>query len=181
MRETFIVAIAAVSGGGKSTITTQLSKMLPNARALFFDEYEFDGPDDICEWVERGGDCNEWDIAPMIRDIDDLMSDSSTLVNFILLDYPFAYSHSEMLPYIDFTVFIDIPLDIAMARRILRDFEGVSLDEILKDLHNYLLRGRDAYLNMLNTTKPSSDLVLDGSLPIDVIVERITAAIKELQ
>ncbi len=38
----FIVAIAAVSGGGKTTMTTRLNDFLTNSKALYFDNYEFD-------------------------------------------------------------------------------------------------------------------------------------------
>jgi uridine kinase len=62
-------------------------------------------------------------------------------------------------------VFIDTPLDIAMARRIIRDFKEGSTEDILLDLDNYIARGRQGYLVMLNTTKPNSDLVVDGTLP----------------
>ena len=53
-RKPLVIAIAAVSGGGKTTIVNHLTKILHNSKALFFDEYEFDCPDDICDWVERG-------------------------------------------------------------------------------------------------------------------------------
>jgi uridine kinase len=160
-----VIAIAAVSGGGKTTITTHLNKILPSSKALYFDDYDLDGPDDVCDWVERGADCNEWKLAPLIKDLHSLLSSSSESLDYILLDYPFGYLHSEMCKFIDFTIFIDTPLDIAMARRLLRDFKETSINHVRDDLNNYLSRGRVAYLNMLNTIKPICDLIIDGSLP----------------
>lgn len=64
--------------------------------------------------------------------------------DYILLDYPFAKMHSGMQEYIDYTIFIDTPLDIAMARRILRDFKETSIDHLLNDMSNYLTHGRIA-------------------------------------
>ena len=61
-------------------------------------------------------------------------------------------------------MFIDTPLDIAMARRIIRDFKNGSAEDIALDLDNYILRGRRGYLHMLNTIKPNSDLIVDGTL-----------------
>src|SRR5665647_1112942 len=106
-----VIAIAAVSGGGKTTITKQLNKILPMSKALYFDDYEFDGPDDMCDWVERGADNNEWKLTPLINDLCSLLSNSSQSLDFILLDYPFAYMNFEMREYIDFTIFVDTPLD----------------------------------------------------------------------
>jgi uridine kinase len=50
-----VIAIATVSGGGKTTITSNLKGKLLNSKALFFDDYDFDGPDDIIEWIDNGG------------------------------------------------------------------------------------------------------------------------------
>lgn len=62
----------------------------------------------------------------MINQLCFLLSDSLQSLDCILLDYPFAYIHSEMREDIDFTIFIDTPLDIAIGRRILRDFKETS-------------------------------------------------------
>ncbi|RCW46360.1 hypothetical protein [Paenibacillus prosopidis] len=169
-----IIAIAAVSGGGKTTITSRLSQVLNNSKTLFFDEYDLTGPDDIINWVTRGADCNEWDLEPLISDLRNLISSED--IEFIILDYPFARLHDK-LKNIDLTIFIDTPLDIAMARRILRDFRNMNADAILGDLSNYLSRGRSGYESMLKTTKPSSDLIIDGSLPVEEIVNIICSEI----
>jgi|GEM_PF-2532092 Uridine kinase len=58
------------------------------------------------------------------------------------VDYPFARSHDH-LKALDLTVFIDTPLDVAMARRILRDFENADAEAIKTDMRIYLhLSGR---------------------------------------
>lgn len=165
-----IIAIAAVSGGGKTTVTRSLALALPNAKALYFDDYDFEGPNDIVEWVEKGADCNEWKLAPLLTDLNTFMSIKA--VEYIVLDYPFSRLHHE-LQAIDLTVFIDTPLDIAMARRIVRDCQETGTDPILRDMAEYIARGRNAYLHMLRTVKPNSDLIIDGSLPVHAIVEEI--------
>lgn len=50
----FVIAIAGVSGGGKTTITERLIQELHNSKALYFDDYDFDGPEDIISRVENG-------------------------------------------------------------------------------------------------------------------------------
>ncbi|CAM5561679.1 hypothetical protein SAFG77S_13485 [Streptomyces afghaniensis] len=60
----FVIAISAVSGGGKTTITKLLNQELHNSKVLFFDQYDFNGPDDIINWVDNGGDANDWDVNP---------------------------------------------------------------------------------------------------------------------
>ncbi len=75
--------------------------------------------------------------------------------------------------FIDVTIFIDTPLDIAMARRILRDFKEDTMSEIHNDLKHYITYARKAYLEALHTVKPNSDIVLDGSLSVGEIIDQI--------
>ncbi|WP_245807682.1 hypothetical protein [Halobacillus massiliensis] len=54
------IAIASVSGGGKTSVTIELRKRLKNSQALFFDDYDFKkAPDDLVLWVEEGSDYNQ--------------------------------------------------------------------------------------------------------------------------
>lgn len=174
-----VISIAAVSGGGKTTITEQLINKLSNSKALYFDDYEFDEcPGDICKWVDEGANYNEWVLTPLITDVHFLLNNHTQPLNYILLDYPFAYLNNGMREYIDFTIYIDTPLDIAMARRILRDFTESPIDDVQNDLINYLSDGRAAYLEMINTVKPNSDIVIDGSLNLTLIVNQILEGIR---
>lgn len=78
---------------------------------------------------------------------------------------------------IDFAVFIDTPLDIAMARRVIRDFKNSPVENILLDMNSYILQGRQGYLEMLNTIKPNYDIIVDGTLSISEIVSIISRSI----
>lgn len=167
-----IITIAAVSGGGKTTITERLTQKLTNSKALYFDSYNFPNcPADICKWIDEGANYDEWVLTPLIKDIQHLIRDSN--VDYIIVDYPFAYLNSEMRQFIDLTIFIDTPLDIAMARRILRDFKEDTMSEIHNDLKHYITYARKAYLEALHTVKPNSDIVLDGSLSVEEIINQI--------
>jgi uridine kinase len=112
----------------------------------------------------------------MIKDVELLLTDQS--INYIVLDYPFAYLHKGMRDYIDLAIYNDTSLDIAMARRILRDYGDSPIEDIRNDLTNYLVRARGAYLNMERTVKPSSDIVIEGYLPTAIIVDRILEEVK---
>ncbi|WP_342559938.1 hypothetical protein NSQ95_15840 [Psychrobacillus sp. FSL W7-1457] len=166
----FVISVAAVSGGGKTTVVKQLIKALHNSKALYFDDYELGGPHNFREWIIRGANYDEWDIAPFKKDLINLIEEP---LEYIVLDCPFAKMHKAGSVYIDMTVFIDTPLDIAMARRVLRDFQGKSGEEIIKDMENYNAGGRAGYLEMLKTIMPNSDLVVDGTLSVAEIVATI--------
>ncbi|MGE1126154.1 hypothetical protein [Bacillus wiedmannii] len=175
-KKTKIITVAAVSGGGKTTVTERLSQKLINSKALYFDSYNFDnGPANICKWIDNGANYDEWVLTPLINDIQRSIQDSS--LDYIIVDYPFAYLNSEMREVIDVTIFIDTPLDIAMARRILRDFKEATIDEVHDDLKHYMAFARKAYLEAIHTVKPNSDIVLDGSLSVSEIINH---AVEEL-
>lgn len=172
-----VISISAVSGGGKTTITNQLKASLINSKSLYFDDYQFeDSPEDICEWVKKRADYNEWILTPMIKDVQLHLSEKP--LRYLLLDYPFAYLNKAMSEYIDITIFIDTPLDIAMARRIQRDYTEQSVKNLKNDLSNYLSQGRDAYIEMQKSVKPNSDLVINGSMTISSITNQILEVIK---
>ncbi|QWG33689.1 hypothetical protein [Bacillus mycoides] len=171
-KKTKVISIAAVSGGGKTTITESLTHELTNSKALYFDSYKFDNcPADICKWIDDGANYDEWLLTPLITDIQHLLQNSN--LDYIIVDYPFAYLNREMGEFIDVTIFIDTPLDIAMARRILRDFKEGTISEIHNDLKHYITHARKAYLEAIYTVKSNSDIVLDGSLSVSEIVVQI--------
>ena len=172
----FVVAIAGVSGGGKTTIATYLNERLLNSKILYFDDYDFDGPDSIIGWVDKGANYDEWNLTPLIRDLKALLTEQ---LDYIVIDFPFAYKHFETSKMIDFAVFIDTPLDIAMARRVIRDFENSSNENIVLEMKNYISKGRRGYLEMLKTIKPNSNITVDGTRSVieiaDIIHEQISS------
>lgn len=166
-----VIAIAAVTAGGKTTLINALKERLPGACSLHFDDYSFEGEvEDFHGWVLDGADYNVWNLAPLEQDIQRIRAEGNCEI--LLLDYPFAYLNDRIAPYIDRAIFIDTPLDIAMARRILRDMADASADEIRADMELYLSRARIAYIQMLKDVLPSSDNVIDGTSELE---DKITA------
>jgi uridine kinase len=173
------IAIAAVTAGGKTTAVNGLINRLQNAQKLHFDDYSFEGEvENFNKWVLEGADYNVWNLKPLEDDI--IKIKNSGKCDYLILDYPFAYCHKMIKKYIDIAVFIDTPLDIALARRILRDMETSTGNEIRNDLNDYLKYARIAYLQMLKDILPSSDYVIDGSLEVDIIVDELIGLIMDI-
>ncbi|MFC0273333.1 hypothetical protein ACFFIX_18170 [Metabacillus herbersteinensis] len=105
------------------------------------------------------------------RDLEVLLTEH---LNYIVLDFLFAYKHSKFSKFINFAVFIDTPMDIVLARRVTRDFKNSSVENILYDMKNYIFQGRRGYLEMLKTIKPNSDIIDVGTLPVSEIVSIIS-------
>lgn len=93
--------------------------------------------------------------------------------DYLILDYPFAYCNEQIRKYIDVAFFIDTPLDIALARRILRDMGNASGKDIRNDLMGYLKYARIAFVQMQKDILPSSDYVIDGTRSTEYISKEI--------
>ncbi len=167
-----VIAIAAVTAGGKTTIVTELLKELEKSTSLHFDDYTFEGEVDFRSCTLQGDDYYAaWDLSPLKEDIANIVE--SEQYEYLLLDYPFAYRHKEIKDFIDCAIFIDTPLDVAMARRILRDMKNASGDEIRADIESYLKFARKCYLGMQEDIIPSSDYVVDGTKDIAELVNDV--------
>ncbi len=164
-------------GGGKTTIANELACQLSAASILHFDEYAFEGPENLAKWAKEGADYNAWNLAPLLEEV--LLLKEK--YDHILLDYPFAYQNDRMKDVIDVAVYIDTPLDIALVRRMLRDYQEGSATEIKKDLSHYATYGREAYLAMEHKIKPSSDIVIDGTLSKEQITQYIIEEIEKFK
>ena len=87
-----IIAIAAVTAGGKTTIVNEIKQQIKNVKSLHFDDYSFEGEvDDFYSWVMQGANYNVWDLSPLKADIEKIIN--SDRYDYLLLDYPFAYQN----------------------------------------------------------------------------------------
>lgn len=165
MKRPYVIAVNAVSGGGKTTLSKALRQSL-SAKLFCFDDFDdTNGPDDLYEWYKRGANLLEFDFPGMWDAVARTLRDG--IVEYVILDYPFGREHPRFREVIDLSVFIDTPLDIAMARRFLRDCtpDSVSADERLRRLRDemeyYVAKARYPYLDAYRH-RDSADLILDG-------------------
>ena len=94
--KSFIISISSNSGGGKTTITRELCNQLSNAKALYFDNYDYTKqPENICEWVENGSDPSEWDLSLLVNHIMNIIKSEN--VAYIILDYPKMFSSTKSI------------------------------------------------------------------------------------
>lgn len=163
-----IIAVNALSGGGKTTVVKALLEKVPNSKALFFDDRDYDlesGIDDIGKWIDDGADVSKWNLDLLEQDIVRLKEENP---DFIFLDYPFGKRHCKIASYIDVSIFIDTPLDLVLCRRLLRDFAG-ELEAMKNDLEYYQEKGRDYFVMSRETALQDADFVIDGSGKVDEV------------
>jgi hypothetical protein len=103
----------------------------------------------------------------------------------IVLEEPFGRERDELATMIDYVVCIDLPLEIALARKLLRMTNFLlaeeSADALAQHLQYflpwYLTSGRDLYLAVNRHVLANCDLVIDGTQPPDTIVSTVAEAI----
>lgn len=186
-----IIGISGISGAGKSVLTQALGKEL-GATILFWDEYDeiSQAPKDYIKWYNESRDYSEWKYDALANVIKRLKSGKEIAcpvtkrqlipTNYIVFDAPLGRKHIETGQYIDYSIFLDTPLDVALARRILRDFRdkaNLNIIELFEELNVYLTLSRPLYV-MDYEDKERFDYIVDGNQSLNKLVVEILQQVK---
>ena len=189
-----VIAVAGPIGGGKTSLVRALAGTLPDASLLFYDNYETASQgslDAMIRWMRDGADIDSLDIGRLAADLDRLKGGQAVTDpvtkrevrpgQFIVLEMPLGREHKLAAPHIDLLIWIDTPLEIALARKI-REITGFFLTghpqadsrDFVAWLHRYLdyyLRAvRDLLTIQRERVSAHADIVLDGRDAFDELV-----------
>lgn len=190
MNEITIVGISGISGAGKSTLTKALANQL-NASSLYWDDFDTVSqlPGDYVDWFKRGCNYTEFNYAALAQSLCELKSgkiithpvtqENIAPTRYILVDAPLGRAHEQTACYIDTFIHIDTPLDIALARRLLRETKGKSnSDYLINSLNEYLSRSRPLFTT--NVIKQSADYIIDGTQKIETQSKEALSFLKDM-
>jgi len=201
-RSCHVVAVAGPIGGGKTSLAQALVNALGDAVMVCWDHYETatQMPSrQLGQWLSQGACFDDLATPGLAEDVQRLkqgkaITDPVTAAvtgpaQFIVLETPLGRAHAATAPVIDLLIWLDIPLDIALARK-LRQFTG---DLLVRDdpavaagfvrwLDTYL----DGYINAVGRAmaiqaqqvKPGADIVLDGFADLTQLVARAVGHIR---
>lgn len=171
----YVVAVAGPTGGGKSALVHALVERLGDACAVHMDDYERmtrEPLERVARWAERGADFDELDIAGLAERLRALKAGAAA--KYVVFETQFGRAHRATGALIDLLVWIDVPLEIALARK-LRAFAAEALGERREGAARERLQWLDGYLAgylalvrrllviQAEKVRPQADLVLDGT------------------
>ena len=196
----FVIAIAGHSGAGKSTVIEALVSRLGNANSLSLDAYEASSTyPAAAKWIKDGADPNRFQTPQFDADVRGLKNGKSIIhpqtneemsaKSFLIIEEPFGRERDSLHNLIDFVVYIDTPLEVAYARKLLRksdflpweDNPSVFITNLRENLLWYLRVGRSFYGAVATRVKKNCDLIVDGTYSTEEIVEEIFKCVMEKQ
>ncbi len=179
-----VIGISGISCAWKTTLVRVLAVDL---QATIFGWDEFDdissGPDDYVDWYKRGQNYKEWGYIALADVLKSLKSGQSILhpalgyllnpTQYIIFDAPLGRQHAQTGQFIDVCIHVEIPLDVSLCRRLIRDFKDSdkTKKELLTELEYYLSHSRPLFFD--DELKTGADIIVDGMQTTENQVEKI--------
>jgi len=185
---TRIIGIAGLAGAGKSTLIKNLLDILPDSSALFIDDYQRITREPVAaiiDWMERGGDFNEF-VIPVAGEHLARLKSGETVLNpitlvpvlpkqILLFETHFGRAHEDTGRHIDMMLWLDTPPEVALARNLLALLEPMApggsiqptqerIGATRRYLSSYLSDVRRLTAFQRARLLPDADRVLDGSM-----------------
>lgn len=190
----YVIGVAGPAGGGKSTLVGALAQAMGDTTAIHIDSYQRITEQPIrrlVEWLERGADFDGFTI-PLLSDhlgelkrgvavVDPKTGRELRPAKYILFETHFGRAHRETGRHVDLLLWLDTPLDVALARNLLDlvaplverrklDPSWESMAGIQRYLVGYLDDVRRLRLMQRERVCADADVILDGAAPFDSIL-----------
>jgi uridine kinase len=198
----YVIGIAGPVGAGKSTLAVGLAQALADAAILQFDRYErITGQPiaDIRQWMQNGADLDEMRIPGLaealqsLKDgravIDPMTGASIGARKYILFETQFGRRHAATGRHIDLMVWVDTPLDVALARKVrqfaagLGEGESAAARTFAPWLRGYLDNYLDVVGELLRIQKETvgagADLCVDGERDPAALQQEVARLVRE--
>ena len=194
---TMIVAISSPPGGGKTTLLDTLARRLPAAAAISYDDYQQitnKSMDEILAWLDSGAALDFIEVPLLAEHLGRLKAGEAVQnpatgswvkpAPIVLFETPLGRAHQATGQYIDTLIWLDLPLDLALARKLhsftldfLRTPQQGLVDE-MRWLSGYLEHyqlgtHRALMLQQERVRSCRVDCQLDGMLSIDVLAQQV--------
>jgi uridine kinase len=129
---TKVIAITGCMGSGKTTLVHHLHQLIPGSAVLFEDHFQTMTQMDLAEleqWKDRGSSIGELNLNGFDRAIREAVGASGNLrakepkllpPKLLIIESQFGRAHPSLADLVDYQIWIDAPLDLCLARKILQ-------------------------------------------------------------
>ncbi len=197
-----VIGIAGPAGAGKTSLVHALAERLEDAVAIHYDHYERatrEPMDRLAQWIQAGADVNDIRLPELARDLDALKR-GEPVINpltrmeltprrHIIFETPLGREHRETGRYIDLMLWIDVPLDVALARKV-REFASVVLargdpghfQDFLAWLHTYLENYLGGIHDLMDLQREricsKADRIIDGNRAFETVLRETLMTVR---
>ncbi len=178
-----LLTLTGGAGAGKTTLSAALAVTAPRApvRILHGDDYYFVGQDQGV-WARDGAGIPRLDVGdPRSMDIERLNHDTDQALaraEIVIVDGLFAQQVCLREPHARMDVFVDLPADLRLVRKIQRKClrDGFPLEVLLQ---NYLNHRRDAHERHIEPARRHCDIAVDGAQAPATLADQIWSTIAD--
>ncbi|MDP3512816.1 MAG: hypothetical protein Q8S20_08700 [Sulfuritalea sp.] len=198
----YVIAIAGPVGAGKTTLAQAVARALTDAAILQFDHYERiteQSIEQVRDWMQGGADLDAIAIPGLAealqalkagRAVTDPMTGATIPSRkYILFETQFGRRHAATGRYIDLMIWVDTPLDVALARKVrqfaaaLEGSDPAAARSFGTWLHGYLGNYLDVVAGLLRIQKESvgagADVVVDGGREVSALQQEVADLVRE--
>ncbi|HEY8606577.1 MAG TPA: hypothetical protein VIM12_05625 [Noviherbaspirillum sp.] len=180
-----VIAIAAPVGGGKSSLAAALARALDDAPVLRFDDFQRatrQSVETLDAWLAQGADFDLLEAPGLAARLEQLRR-SEGQDGWVVFEMPLGRAWRATAAAIDLLVWLEVPADIALARK-LRELAAAasaapahSARDALRWIDDYLAHYTATIhrvLAMQRTRVPAAaDVVLDGSADTPTLLREV--------
>lgn len=176
-----------------------LASCIDNSTKVHYDHYEKitgESADHLKLWLDQGADFNKLIIPGLSDDlgrlkhgeriVDPLTREDIYPGKYIIFEMPLGKEHEDTSKYIDWLIWVDIPFDLALARK-LKEFTTLFLAEknnlfnrllwLDNFLENYIEIIREVLEIQREKVSAHADIILDGKKDLGILITEAKEAI----
>jgi uridine kinase len=169
-----VIGICGPPGCGKSTLARMLQGEIAQARRIDIDDYQSFTEQTLAEldqWVKDGADYNKFQLPELVAALD-----NHPAATPLIFETHFGRGHQASGRHIDTLIWIDVPLDIALARN-LQTFiqqlgDTAELSWLTQYLQGYTTSIRHTLTLQRQYIRPGADIFLDGTQPTELLCQQ---------